>query len=325
MKQIGGARAGGRHQIIVRSAVLLAALLVPALAAFAMNEALSSTLSPRIRRGFLAAAIDKRARAQNTVGRARILVVGGSSAAFGVDSKMIEQTVGRPVVNLGLHGAAGALYILNVAMVEARPNDVVVLQLEYSVGSPSFQVLSYLDALVPQWSTKGDLSLLDQIRLDQISGRIAFERLVSTESAPARYRRSMFDDRGDVIPRDPNLTSFRSPGIPLLGGQAPLQRYVGRICRTVSRLEERGVEVVVSLPPFPRSQPTSDRKAIGRYVRSLEQCLPSAVPVLHSASSVTYADQFFDDTAYHLNARGRELFSRALVAELMRQTDPVVG
>lgn len=323
MNEVTGRAVRGTHRSLIQAVALLAALLIPVVGSFALNEVLASTLAPRIRRGFLAAAIDKRALAQQTTGHGRILIVGGSSAAFGVDSKLIEHSVGRPVVNLGLHGAAGAHYILNVALVEARPNDVVVLQLEYSVGSPSFQVMSYLDALVPHWSIRHELSLLDQIRFSHISGRIALERLVSTESAPSRYRRSMFDDRGDVIPRNPSLTSFRPAGIPLLGDRAPLQNHVGRICRATSRLEERGVKVVVSLPPFPKSQLVTDRKAIDRYVRSLEQCLSSSVPVLHSADSVTYDDQFFDDTAYHLNARGRELFSQSLGAELVRYVDPV--
>ena len=37
----------------------------------------------------------------------KIILIGNSNLAFGIDSEKIENSVGMPVVNLGLHGSLG--------------------------------------------------------------------------------------------------------------------------------------------------------------------------------------------------------------------------
>ena len=62
----------------------------------------------------------------------RIVFVGGSSVAHGIDSKLIEKGLGRPVVNMGLHAGLGICYNMASALPCLHKGDVVFLLPEYS-------------------------------------------------------------------------------------------------------------------------------------------------------------------------------------------------
>jgi len=61
----------------------------------------------------------------------KILVAGGSSALFGIDTKQIESSTGIPTVNIGVSAFLGIDYILENAKKRLKPGDVVILSIEY--------------------------------------------------------------------------------------------------------------------------------------------------------------------------------------------------
>ena len=79
---------------------------------------------------YLAATIDKH-HAAETVDGGRLLIVGGSSAAFGIDSNALASELRRRPINLALHAGLGLDFMLNEARDVMQPGDVVVLSLEY--------------------------------------------------------------------------------------------------------------------------------------------------------------------------------------------------
>ena len=56
----------------------------------------------------------------------RIYVVSGSSSLFSLDTKILSQVVGRPVVNLATHAGLGLTYILDRAAREIQPGDTII-------------------------------------------------------------------------------------------------------------------------------------------------------------------------------------------------------
>ena len=61
---------------------------------------------------YLASSIDKHYRL-DSLGSPRLILVGGSNLAFGVDSKYMEQRLGMPVVNMATHAGLGMDFILS--------------------------------------------------------------------------------------------------------------------------------------------------------------------------------------------------------------------
>src|SRR5918911_1472998 len=60
----------------------------------------------------------------------RIIIFGGSNIAFGIDSELMEQKLGMPVINDGLHVALGVAPLEEVKKY-IRPGDIIIISLEY--------------------------------------------------------------------------------------------------------------------------------------------------------------------------------------------------
>lgn len=62
----------------------------------------------------------------------KIVIVGGSNCAFGIDQKMIEDATGYKVVNLGLHAGFGHLFYSELSKANINPGDIILLAYEYN-------------------------------------------------------------------------------------------------------------------------------------------------------------------------------------------------
>jgi len=108
-------------------------LLACLIAAYALSAALTITLNPET--AFWAEAVAQREAAAAAIRRESpdetiTFFTGGSSCAFSIAPKIIEETTGRPAINLGLPASAGARYILHQALRLAEPGDLIVVCLE---------------------------------------------------------------------------------------------------------------------------------------------------------------------------------------------------
>lgn len=65
----------------------------------------------------------------------QLVIAGGSSAMFGIDSQQLGQAFERPAVNLGVNAGLGLPVILNQTLASVKSGDVVILALEYPLFS----------------------------------------------------------------------------------------------------------------------------------------------------------------------------------------------
>lgn len=61
----------------------------------------------------------------------KIILAGGSNISFGMDSKLLSEKTGMPVINLGVYGALGLKQMLDHARRVMKPGDTVVVFPEY--------------------------------------------------------------------------------------------------------------------------------------------------------------------------------------------------
>ncbi|MEQ2541901.1 hypothetical protein WMO27_11210 [Lachnospiraceae bacterium CLA-AA-H183] len=62
----------------------------------------------------------------------KIIIVAGSSSAFGINQDMLEQTCGYKVVNLGLHADFGFFFISELSKANINEGDIILLGYEYN-------------------------------------------------------------------------------------------------------------------------------------------------------------------------------------------------
>lgn len=78
----------------------------------------------------------------------KIIIVAGSNALFGVDSKILEDAFGLPVVNYGVNAGIELPYTLHAAKRVINKGDVVLMPLEYPMysydGTAGVQMIDYI-------------------------------------------------------------------------------------------------------------------------------------------------------------------------------------
>lgn len=62
----------------------------------------------------------------------KIIIVAGSSSAFGINQYLLEKETGYKVVNLGLHAGFGHLFYSELSKANINPGDIVLLGYEYT-------------------------------------------------------------------------------------------------------------------------------------------------------------------------------------------------
>jgi hypothetical protein len=278
---------------------------------------------------YMAASIDK----QNLLERSpspRIVFVGGSNLAFGLDSAEVRRRLGYQPVNMGLHVELGLDFMLNEAKSRLRQGDVVVLSPEYELfgdyhagsGEILYTALEQHPGNIKFFSWGDALSVLDNGYV--IAGRIIDYDFRCLAGAKDRYdihdpnnayRRNGFDQYGDVIahlelpPKIPEIPSIGS-GIT----QGGVDRAIANINSFQEFCFKRGVRIFYSYPVVSQPYFERNKEAIEQIAAALRQ--ESRVPMLDTPEEMYLPLDNFFDTYYHLNRAGIEKRTARLIEEL---------
>lgn len=91
---------------------------------------------------------DKKTTIANSIKKEKIVIVAGSNALFGINSKMLRDAFDKPVVNYAVNAGVLLPYIFYKAKTILHRGDTVILPLEYSMynydGKPNTQMIDYI-------------------------------------------------------------------------------------------------------------------------------------------------------------------------------------
>ena len=184
-------------------AVIITFLCLP-LVVMAVLSVFAFALPAQYGETFLGELKYKAERLRDTDGK-RIIVIGGSSVAFGQDSALIEKYLPEySVVNFGLYGDLGTKLMLDLAEREIRRDDIVIVSPEQDG-----QTLSLFFSGSAAWQAfDGDFSLLRGVKNEDagalvgafphFAGRKAGYCLTGSPEPSDIYRRASFEEHGDI-------------------------------------------------------------------------------------------------------------------------------
>ncbi len=261
----------------------------------------------------------------------RLVILGGSNAAFGIHSPIFAESTGREVVNLGLHVSLGLEFPLRCYLPHAKPGDIVVVCPEYHVLIDDSQQQGdpvVTNQLIEQWPNATEYLDINQNHswkqfLDHDSVLLAHQwvhrsikMIRGRDKVDKIYRRSSFNQYGDLIshyqkvaPKLTSVTGLKTPEI------KTLERTVDILNRFVEQCDHRGVTVYFAYPPFAKTTYEQSVTAIQRTERVLrERC---KVIQLNQPEDNVYSDDCFFDSAYHLNGVTGEKQSRRLATSII--------
>lgn len=255
----------------------------------------------------------------------RIVLVGGSSLAFGVDSALLEQEFpGYTVVNFGLYAALGTQLMLELSDGQFREGDIVILSPEQQA-----QTLScYFNAEAAWQALDGDFALLarlDPSHFGALLGQYPYFAarklnyfLQGEKPVPEGvYRHASFDSRGDVRADTPaNIMPGgwdRNTPV-LLEPQVTDPDFVALVNGWAARAAEQGAQVYYRLCPMNAEAVQGDPDAYYDYLRGKLD-----FPILGDPKACILDPAWFYDTNFHLNEAGRQLNTRTLARDLKAQ------
>ena len=225
-------------------------------------------LVPGNQNSYLAALIDKHAILESTASP-RVIVIGGSSIAFGFDSELLTKRINMPVINLGLHAGLGLRFILNDIFPFVRSGDVVVIVSEYenfynNVLEGNNQRIANLLEVYPQASRSFEISqYLSFAEILTNNVRIKFLRFVTSlfnnfatvESTTEefQYTRDGFNQYGDFIKHLKKPASLNIENKPYISEYDTFNSTAIRLInRFAKQARERGCGLLYFsvFPPF---------------------------------------------------------------------------
>lgn len=294
-----------KTRTVILSLALVFVILLPFVAVVVIG-----VLLPPVYTNSFVGALRKKTERLYSVDEPKIVIIGGSSAAFGLDSEMIERYTGMPVVNYGLYAALGTKLMLDMSMDAIGKDDVVIIAPETDAQTFSlyFSSASTLRAL------DGSPSLLKYVGREHIftmlgaSWNFTVEKLrYLNDGIPnpdGVYNSKNFNDYGDVVwKRESNIMNlYYDPNTPInLDRSIVSEDFLEYLNDYVSFAEKKGASVCFAYPPMNEMAltATSDADAFEDYLKS-----EINASFISNISDYIYEAGYFYDTNFHLNEAG---------------------
>jgi len=262
-----------------------------------------------------------------TVPSPRIIIVGGSNVAFGIDSELMEKQLGIPVINDGLHVALG-IAPLNEIKPYIHPGDIIIISLEYYnfTNSQSFfgepQYLADWVEFSPRriWDIHEPYKQILPIYTIMLQRKVNrqlnyFLYGFSYEATRNFYSGDQFNAHGDFIGHigAANQLPFNIPD-----SEYP----INLIDEAYIYLEDfnqfaRSKGALVFYEAQAHRQTNCEKTGRNQLIRFFNLIRQrTTIPLLTNLDQLCLPDNYFYDTPYHLNKQGREVRTERLIVNL---------
>lgn len=152
--------------------------------------------------------IEKNNLLKNTI-QHRIIFVGGSNLAFGLDSKRIKDSLHINPINTGIHINIGLKYMLSNTIKYVKTKDIIVLSIEYqqfydSLANGETELFSLITDVIPQTKNQLDykqcfklISLIPEFAQSKLRPFVLFYKYPK-DTIIGVYDRNAFNQYGDA-------------------------------------------------------------------------------------------------------------------------------
>jgi hypothetical protein len=253
----------------------------------------------------------------------KIILVGGSNLAFGIDSRMMQDSLGLRVVNMGLYAKLGLRYMLAQVKPYINRGDIVLVVPEYDQFYGNFsegdQTLNTALLYAPA-DRIGDFvksySVIDVVLRPRVESvrRSFFQAAASAFGVKDKYfppdtnpvyNRHSFNQFGDVVShldqKSMNPDSIYVKELP------PAKEFNNRTLNELNEIgdaaRERGAHAYFLFPSYIDRSYSINTSQIAWLNDRLSRGMN--VPILGSPADFVYPSNWFFDTRFHLNALGR--------------------
>jgi len=315
------------------SAAALLAIILPFVAV-----PLIGFLTPAVYDNSFVGALDEKYERLTSLEEDKIIVVGGSSVAFGLDSRLLEEYTGMPVVNFGLYADLGTKLMMDLSRDGISEGDVVVLapELDAQTLSLFFSSKNTLMAMDGSYGMMWSLPIDDILSMLGGSWDFTAEKLNALKGEKPNpegvYNSKHFDEYGDLrYPREENeMLTYRDENrlvdlTPEALDNADFREFCDYVNDYVSYCKRKGAAVYFSWCPVNDRGlgETVTEESIAAFSKVFEDSLDC--PVISELGRYILDAGYFYDTNFHLNDTGVKLRTMRLAKDIRFAHDIVSG
>lgn len=249
----------------------------------------------------------------------KITLVGNSNLAFGIDSRLLEETLGRPVANMGLHGGVGNAFNEQAAKINICEGDLIIL------CPSSFHDDDRIKNPLLAWITiENHLEMWRFIRAKDIPDMamaypsylrrciglwVSNTGNLDTDPIYSRTKYNMYGD--NIYPRlqsepDLDLSEVALPSIS--------EAYVKRVNALNDYVRGKGATLLVAAYPIAwgeNAPPKEDYMQFERELRSRLEC-----DVISDYTQYCMDPKYFFNTYLHLTEEGARVRTQLLIQDI---------
>ncbi len=270
--------------------------------------------------------LDEKVDRLKSVEEDKIVVVGGSSVAFGLDSELLENYTGMPTVNFGLYAALGTKVMLDLSRAGIESGDVVIIAPELNAQTMSM----YFSTETTLQAIDDDYSLLRYIDIDNMPSLLSgmfrhvgnkVELALSGKPDPEGvYNSKSFDEYGDIIYERPSNTMelYYDPNTPIaLDGSIISDDFIDYLNEYIAYCNLKGAHVYFSFCPM--NELAISKQYTNEELRAFEQLIDDAL----DCDVISYVDDYildagyFFDSNFHLNDTGVKYRTLRLAKDIL--------
>lgn len=267
---------------------------------------------------YAASLLDKVERLESINGP-KIVLIGNSNLAYGINSKLLEDALGMPVVNMGLSGSLGSAFHENMAKYNVCPGDVYVIC--HSGFDDNDRIQNPVEAWtcienhfhlwkLLRWSDMPDMLQALPTYLERAFNQYSY---ADNRELMDGEKRTAFNEYGDfAIYREYNGYTTEGEVKPSEVGD----ECVNRINELNQYLSSRGANLVIAGYPIVSCATTASDEEFVSFQNELEKRLDC--PVISNYLDYKFDEMYFYDFVLHLTSEGAELRTQQLIVDLQK-------
>lgn len=294
-------------------------LLFGCLIALLVSYSFSMIFSNYNSESYFLSIVDKHDKFQKRKTTNNLIVIGGSSNAFGINSTLLDSTLNMNTMNFGVHGDIGCAYWISEAMYEAKPGDVILVNFEYELtqenlvygGKEIYQAFFQSNGGLFKYGTYTHL-----YNYLYFGGVVLRDNILSYKNNPAKnidpvYHRKAFNEKGDIQSQsDFNKNNWSSCDDSTHFKRVkfiPHNGYIKRLLDLDDYCKNSDIDLLISFPPIAVSSFNENASD------SLYQMLSETdLNLINHPLDGMLCDTLFVGTNYHLTKCGRNIYSKKL-------------
>ncbi len=258
----------------------------------------------------------------------KVIVVGGSNVAFGMDSELMERQLGRPCINFGLYADLGTKAMLDLSEDAIGKGDIVIICPETDAQTYSL----HFDARNMWQAAESRPSMITRLPSDDVMKVIAafpdyykakkeFHKTGTTPDPKGVYRADSFNELGDIVyeRKYNSMLSFVDENkLVNLSPDLITDEFADYLNDYAKKAQRKGAKVYFSFPPINSAALVegTTEESIFEFYKTLTHKLD--FEVISNIHDYILDKEYFFDTNYHLNDTGAEYRTSLLSSDILR-------